>query len=120
MKVVKNKVAPPFREAEFDLIYGQGISQEGCVLDLAVSMDIIEKSGAWFAYNKQKIGQGRENAKQYLREHPDIMTEIEKKVKDNYNLAFEKSLGEIEENDPEQENEPLDDETVEDVDNKEE
>lgn len=117
VKVVKNKVAPPFREAEFDLIYGHGISQEGCVLDLAVSMDIVEKSGAWFAYNKQKIGQGRENAKQYLRDHPEIMTEVEKKVKDNYNLAFEKSLGDIEETDPEQENDPVDEENV---DNKEE
>ena len=116
VKVVKNKVAPPFREAEFDLIYGHGISQEGCVLDLAVSMDIVEKSGAWFAYNKQKIGQGRENAKQYLRDHPEIMTEVEKKVKDNYNLAFEKSLGDIEETDPEQENDPVDEENV---DNKE-
>lgn len=95
VKVVKNKVAPPFREALFDIVYGEGISNEGCVLDLAVEMDIVEKSGAWFAYNGQKIGQGRENAKVYLKEHKDIMDEIEKKVRDNFNSAFEKSMGEI-------------------------
>ena len=95
VKVVKNKVAPPFREAIFDIVYGEGISNEGCVLDLAVDMDIIDKSGAWFAYNGQKIGQGRENAKVYLKENPDIMMEIEQKVRDNFNTAFEKSMGEI-------------------------
>ncbi len=95
VKVVKNKVAPPFREAIFDIVYGEGISNEGCVLDLAVDMDIVEKSGAWFAYNGQKIGQGRENAKVYLKEHKDVMDEIEKKVRDNFNAAFEKSMGEI-------------------------
>lgn len=95
VKVVKNKVAPPFREAVFDIVYGKGISNEGCVLDLATDMDIIEKSGAWFAYNGQKIGQGRENAKIFLKEHPDIMSEIDKKVRDNFNAAFEKSMGEI-------------------------
>ncbi|MCX8073973.1 MAG: recombinase RecA [Clostridia bacterium] len=94
-KVVKNKVAPPFREAEFDIIYGEGISNEGCVLDLAVSMDIVEKSGAWFAYNGQKIGQGRENAKLFLKQNSGLMKEIEKKVRDNFNIAFEKSMGEI-------------------------
>lgn len=92
-KVVKNKVAPPFREAIFDIVYGKGISNEGCVLDLASDMDIIEKSGAWFAYNGQKIGQGRENAKEYLKLNPEIMNEIEKKVRDNFNAAFEKSMG---------------------------
>lgn len=96
VKVAKNKVAPPFREAEFDIIYGEGISQEGCVLDLAVTMNIVEKSGAWFAYGGQKIGQGRENAKQYLKDNPNILAEVEKKVKDNYSEAFEKSMGEIE------------------------
>lgn len=95
VKVVKNKVAPPFREAIFDIVYGKGISNEGCVLDLATDMDIVNKSGAWFAYNGQKIGQGRENAKSYLKENPDIMAEIEKKVRDNFNAAFEKSMGEI-------------------------
>ena len=95
VKVVKNKVAPPFREAVFDIVYGEGISNEGCVLDLAVDMDIIDKSGAWFAYNGQKIGQGRENAKVYLKDNPEVMKEIEQKVRDNFNTAFEKSMGEI-------------------------
>ena len=95
VKVVKNKVAPPFREAEFDILYGEGISNEGCVLDLGVNMDIVNKSGAWFAYNGEKIGQGRENAKQYLKEHPEVLKEIEDKVRENFNIAFEKSMGEI-------------------------
>lgn len=95
VKVVKNKVAPPFREAIFDIVYGEGISNEGCVLDLAVDLDIVDKSGAWFAYKGQKIGQGRENAKSFLKENPDIMKEIENKVRENFNLAFEKSMGEI-------------------------
>jgi len=97
VKVVKNKVAPPFREAEFDIVYGEGISSEGCVLDLAVNLDIVNKAGAWFSYNGEKIGQGREAAKTYLKNNPEAMKEIEKKVRDNFNLAFEKSLGEIEE-----------------------
>ena len=97
VKVVKNKVAPPFREAEFDIIYGKGISNEGCILDLAVNMDIVDKSGAWFAYNGEKIGQGRENAKEFLLKNPEIMKEIEQKVRDNFNAAFEKSMGGIKE-----------------------
>lgn len=92
VKVVKNKVAPPFREAEFDIIYGEGISKVGNILDLAVNLDIIEKSGAWFAYNSQKIGQGRENAKQFLSANPNIANEIEKKIRENYGKAFDKSL----------------------------
>lgn len=92
-KVVKNKVAPPFKEAEFDIIYGLGISKEGNVLDIAANLDIVNKSGAWFSYNNQRIGQGRENAKQYLKENPDMMDEIEKKIRDNFNEAFVKSLG---------------------------
>ena len=92
VKVVKNKVAPPFREAEFDIMYGEGISKEGSILDMAVKLDIIEKSGAWFSYNNAKIGQGRENVKKYLRENPEIAEEIEKKVRDNYNKAFEEAL----------------------------
>ena len=99
VKVVKNKVAPPFREAEFDIVYGEGISSEGCVLDLAVNLNIVNKAGAWFSYNGDKIGQGREAAKTYLKNNPEVMAEIEKKVRDNFNLAFEKSLGEIEEQD---------------------
>jgi recombination protein RecA len=76
-KVVKNKVAPPFRVAEFDILFGYGISREGCLLDLAVARDIIHKSGAWFSYDDQRIGQGRENARAYLREHPEVAATIE-------------------------------------------
>ena len=94
VKIVKNKVAPPFREAEFDIIYGKGISKEGNLVDLAVSLDIIEKSGSWFSYNGSKIGQGRENVKKYLMENPEIMTEVENKIRENFSQAFEKSLGE--------------------------
>ncbi|MDF2871027.1 MAG: recA protein [Anaerocolumna sp.] len=86
IKVVKNKVAPPFKEAEFDIMFGQGISREGDVLDLASNENIVIKSGAWYAYNEAKIGQGRENAKQYLKENPAIFAEIELKVRDKYNL----------------------------------
>ena len=97
VKVIKNKVAPPFREAEFDIIYGKGISKEGNILDLAVNLNIIEKAGAWFSYNGEEIGQGRENAKQYLMDNPKIMNEIEGKIRDNFTTAFEKSLGDSEE-----------------------
>ena len=84
IKVVKNKVAPPFQEAEFDIMFGKGISQEGDILDLAVKKNVIDKSGAWFAYNGEKIGQGRENAKIYLATHPDICSEVEQKVRELY------------------------------------
>ena len=84
IKVVKNKVAPPFREAEVDIIYGEGISREGDILDLAAKEDIVNKSGAWYAYDGNKIGQGRENAKTYLKEHPDVMAEIEQKVREKF------------------------------------
>ena len=77
VKVVKNKVAPPFRSCEFDMIYGQGISREGSLLDMAVAKDIIQKSGAWFSYNDQRIGQGRDNTRQYLKDHPEVADEIE-------------------------------------------
>ncbi|MBQ3029515.1 MAG: DNA recombination/repair protein RecA, partial [Lachnospiraceae bacterium] len=87
VKVVKNKVAPPFREAEFDIMFGQGISKEGDILDLATEENIIQKSGAWFAYNDEKIGQGRENAKQFLKEHPEIMDEVEAKVREVYGFT---------------------------------
>ena len=89
IKVVKNKVAPPFREAEFDIMFGKGISLEGDILDLAASLGIVQKSGAWFAYRDDKIGQGRENAKQYLREHPEVMDEIEHQVRVSYGLEEE-------------------------------
>ena len=81
VKVVKNKVAPPFREAEFDIMFGEGISREGDILDLAVAHEVIQKSGAWFAYLGEKIGQGRENAKTYLRENPETMAEVEQQVR---------------------------------------
>jgi len=110
VKVVKNKVAPPFREAEFDIVYGKGISTSGCILDLAVNLDIVNKSGAWFSYNGEKIGQGREAAKAFLEENKNIMNEVEKKVRDNFNVAFEKSLGEIEEQDDDNENDLLEEE----------
>ena len=86
IKVVKNKIAPPFREAEFDIMFGKGISREGDILDLAADIDVVRKSGAWYAYEGNKIGQGRENAKIYLAEHPDIMAEVEQKVRDYYEL----------------------------------
>ena len=86
IKVVKNKIAPPFKEAEFDIMFGEGISREGDVLDLAANLGIINKSGAWYAYNGEKIGQGRENAKQYLRYHPDVMADAESKVREHYGL----------------------------------
>ena len=92
-KVVKNKVAPPFKEAEFDIIYGEGISKEGSGLDVGVNLDIVNKSGAWFSYNGQRIGQGRENVKQFLRENREITKDIEVKIRDNYSQAFVKSMG---------------------------
>ncbi len=94
VKVVKNKVAPPFREAEFDIVYGKGISKEGNLLDIAVNLDIVEKSGAWFSYKGERIGQGRENAKKYLQDNPEVAKEVEEKIRANFNEAFEKSLGE--------------------------
>lgn len=84
VKIVKNKVAPPFKEAEFDIMFGQGISREGDLLDLAAKVDIINKSGAWYAYEGEKIGQGRENAKTYLRENPEFAAMIDQKVRDFY------------------------------------
>lgn len=92
VKVVKNKMAPPFREAEFDIVYGKGISKSGSILDLAVNLDIIEKSGSWFSYNGERIGQGRENIKKYLEDNPKVMEEVEEKVRENYKKAFEQSL----------------------------
>ena len=89
IKVVKNKIAPPFREAEFDIMFGKGISREGDILDLAAKENIVEKSGAWYAYEGSKIGQGRENAKSYLTTHPEIMEEIEEKVRAHYGIGAE-------------------------------
>ena len=99
VKVVKNKIAPPFKEAEFDIIYGKGISKLGDIIDLAVNDNIIVKSGSWFSYNGEKIGQGRDNAKQFLEEHTDIAEEIEKKVRDKYVIKPEDAV--IDEDDEE-------------------
>ena len=88
-KIVKNKVAPPFKEAEFDIMYGKGIAKEGEILDLAVKYDIIHKSGAWFSYNESRLGQGRDNVKEYIRQNPEFMAEIETQVRQK--LAEENS-----------------------------
>ncbi|MCH4158139.1 MAG: recombinase RecA [Acidaminococcaceae bacterium] len=93
VKVVKNKVAPPFKQAEFDILYGEGISNEGCIVDLAADMDIIQKSGAWYSYNNMRIGQGKEKARDYLKENPQVCKEVEKKVRD---LTINKVVSESE------------------------
>lgn len=98
VKIVKNKVAPPFKEAEFDIMFGKGISKEGDILDLASKIGVIVKSGAWYAYNGEKIGQGRENAKIYLREHEAAMNEIEKKVREHFSSHDEESESEKQDN----------------------
>ena len=90
VKIVKNKVAPPFKEAEVDIIYGKGISKEGSLLDVAVNFEVVSKSGSWFSYNGQRIGQGRETVKAFLRENPDVMAEIDEKVRA---IAAEKLMG---------------------------
>jgi recombination protein RecA len=88
VKVVKNKVAPPFKQVEFDIMYGEGISKTGELIDLGVKAGVVEKSGAWFSYGDERIGQGRENAKQFLRENPDIAHEIEDKIRAAHGLEF--------------------------------
>jgi recombination protein RecA len=88
VKVVKNKVAPPFREALFDILYGEGISREGEIIDLGVQHKLVEKSGAWYAYKGNKIGQGKDNAREYLRENPEIAREIENKVREAVGVAM--------------------------------
>lgn len=100
VKIVKNKVAPPFKEAEFDIMFGQGISKEGDILDLAADIGIVNKSGAWYAYNGEKIGQGRENAKNYLRDNPLICQEIEAKVRANYSVDEEEANAAAETGEP--------------------
>jgi recombination protein RecA len=94
VKVVKNKIAPPFKEAEFDILYGEGISREGDILDLGVAHDIVEKSGTWYSYGGNRIGQGRDNARSYLKEHPETLGEIEIKVKQTYGLIKDKETKE--------------------------
>ncbi len=89
VKVVKNKIAPPFKEAEFDIMFGEGISTTGDILDMAANVDIISKTGAWYAYQGSKIGQGRENAKQYLKDNPQVCAEVEQKVREHYGLVGE-------------------------------
>ncbi|HEY9060465.1 MAG TPA: recombinase RecA [Pseudobacteroides sp.] len=91
VKVVKNKVAPPFKEAEFDIVYGEGISKEGNILDVGVNLDIVSKSGAWFSYNGQRIGQGRENAKQFLKENRELLNEIEAKIRESLSITVSKN-----------------------------
>jgi len=95
VKIVKNKVAPPFREAEFDVMYGEGISREGDLLDLAVEKRIVEKSGAWFAYGGERLGQGRENAKQFLKENPDIRRTIEERIRRELGLVREAEVAAV-------------------------
>ncbi len=90
VKVSKNKVAPPFKLAFFDIMYGEGISREGCILDMAADIDLIKKSGSWFSYNEDRIGQGRDNAKIFLKENPDIADTLEKKIRETY-LTKEKN-----------------------------
>lgn len=87
IKVVKNKIAPPFRQAEFDIMYGQGISHEGCLVDIGTDLDIIDKSGAWYSYNGERLGQGRENAKEFLKENTTIAIEIERKIREKLNIG---------------------------------
>ncbi len=99
VKVVKNKVAPPFKTSEFDIIFGEGISASGDILDLAVEQDIVDKSGAWYSYLDERIGQGRENAKQFLLDHPEMMREIETKVRMGFGLPVEKAAPEEESQD---------------------
>jgi recombination protein RecA len=86
VKVVKNKIAPPFKEVEFDIIYGRGISKEGEILDLGVESNLIEKSGTWYSYNGERLGQGRENAKSFLRDHPELISDIDTKIRQACNL----------------------------------
>ncbi|GGM21983.1 protein RecA [Paraliobacillus quinghaiensis] len=94
LKVVKNKVAPPFKQAEVDIMYGEGISKEGELLDIASDLDIIEKSGAWYSYNQERLGQGRENAKQFLKENPAMLEEINNKTRTHYGMGPEEEAGE--------------------------
>ncbi len=95
IKIVKNKVAPPFKTASVDIMYGEGVSYEGELIDIASSLDIVEKSGAWYAYNGEKIGQGRENAKQYLKDNPNILEEIDNKIREHYGFKKRESTPQL-------------------------
>jgi len=101
VKVIKNKVAPPFKQAEFDIMYGEGISRHGTVLDVAVREEIVQKSGAWFSYNDVRLGQGRENAKQFLKENPDTLVEIENTIRQKYELPLAQAATSVEGNNKE-------------------
>lgn len=107
IKVVKNKVAPPFKVAEIDIMYGEGISQEGELLDMAVDVDLVDKSGAWYSYNGERIGQGRENVKNYMKDHPEMVSELLVKVRDAYGIGDGRTIEQTE-NDIETEQETLD------------
>ena len=102
VKVVKNKVAPPFKQADFDIIYGQGISKEGSIVDMGTDLDIIAKSGAWYSYNDQRLGQGRENVRDYLKQHPEVAAEIEKKIRDALSIGAIKAAAASEDGGSEQ------------------
>ena len=103
VKVVKNKVAPPFKVVEFDIMYGEGVSKTGELIDLGEKAGVVEKSGSWFSYDGQRIGQGRENAKTYLREHPEVAQAIEKKVRENAGILAGALDGSKEEDDEDEE-----------------
>lgn len=103
IKVVKNKVAPPFRVAEVDIMYGEGISREGEIIDIGSELDIVLKSGSWYSYNNERLGQGRENAKLFLKENPSIRLEVQQKIRDHYGLDGEKPLDKSEEDQEEME-----------------
>ena len=102
IKVVKNKVAPPFRTAEVDIMYGEGISQDGEIIDIGAELDIVEKSGSWYSYNGERLGQGRENAKQFIKENPEITLDIQQQIRDHYGLDGEKAETEKKSKDVEQ------------------
>jgi len=95
VKVVKNKVAPPFKQVEFDIMYGEGISKVGELVDLGVKAGVVEKSGAWFSYDSQRLGQGRENAKQYLRDHPEAAQRIEASIRENSGILADRILDDV-------------------------
>lgn len=95
IKVVKNKVAPPFRQAEVDVMFGEGISREGSLIDMASDIDVVQKSGAWYSFNEERLGQGRENAKQFLKDHADIASQIESAVREHYQISVVKPVGAV-------------------------
>ncbi len=108
IKVVKNKVAPPFKQAEIDIMYGEGISREGSLIDIGVEMDIVQKSGAWFSYNGERLGQGRENAKQYLKDHKDIAATVDKQIRDASNVSANAAAASFSEDDDSEDDLDLD------------